>query len=125
MGAGLACIKTQAGKRKTSEEILTAESAYLIWKLRCEQVIQNDNEPFNEREIENRWINMINEHIQLDRRMTSWKYGRQSISPKLVKATWKGLLEREHSLPDDWVTNSGVLVGIESDLCRRTGPRGR
>ncbi|KAF5352050.1 hypothetical protein D9758_009406 [Tetrapyrgos nigripes] len=129
VGAGLAVFKTPGGARKSGEErlwrILIAESAYLIWRLRCERVIRKDNAPFTTREIENRWSNMINERLQLDRRMTSRKYGKKGISPNLVRATWQGLLDREHTLPDDWVTNSGVLVGIESDLRRQTGPRGR
>ncbi|KAF5343921.1 hypothetical protein D9758_012103 [Tetrapyrgos nigripes] len=129
VGAGLAVFKTPGGTRKMGEErlwrILVAESAYLIWKMRCERVIRKDNTPFTSREIENRWIHMVNERIQLDRRMTSRKYGSKGVSPNLVRATWQGLLMREHTLPDDWVTNTGVLVGIESDLRRRTGPRGR
>ncbi|KAF5318885.1 hypothetical protein D9758_019007 [Tetrapyrgos nigripes] len=129
VGARLAVLKTPGGARKTGEErlwrILIAESAYLIWKMRCERVIQKDNVPFTTREIENRWLHMIDERIQLDRCMTNQKYGNKGISPNLVRATWQGLLKREHTLPDDWVTNTGVLVGIESDLRRRTGPRGR
>ncbi|THU82291.1 hypothetical protein K435DRAFT_620544, partial [Dendrothele bispora CBS 962.96] len=111
-------LKTRSGKRNTGAErlwrILTAESAYLIWKLRCERVIQNENTAFSEQEIEKRWAYMINERLQLDRRMTNWKYGKKGVKPKVVKATWKGLLQVEDLLPDDWVTNTGVLVGIES-----------
>ncbi|KAK7461033.1 hypothetical protein VKT23_008961 [Stygiomarasmius scandens] len=129
MGAGLVQLTTRTGKRKSGEErlwrILISESAYLIWKLRCERVIQNENTPFSQTEVKNRWTYMINERLQLDRRMTSWKYGKKSLSPGLVEATWKGLLKAEGLLPHDWVTNTGVLVGIESDLRRRTGPRGR
>jgi hypothetical protein len=35
------------------------------------------------------------------------------------------VLAREGELPDNWVSNTGVLVGIESDLRRRTGTRER
>ncbi|THU81224.1 hypothetical protein K435DRAFT_574333, partial [Dendrothele bispora CBS 962.96] len=119
IGAGLANISSQTGKRRSGDErfykILIAESAYLAWKLRCERVIQNNNTPFTEQEVENRWNYMMNERLQLDRRMTSLKFGKRRVNPKLVKATWKGLLKAENSLPDDWVTNTGVLVGIESD----------
>ncbi|THU75881.1 hypothetical protein K435DRAFT_706187, partial [Dendrothele bispora CBS 962.96] len=131
IGAGLANISSQTGKRKSGDErlykILIAESSYLAWKLCCERVIQNNNTPFTEQEVENRWNYMMNEHLQLDRRMTSLNFGKKWVSPKLVKATsiWKGLLKAEDFLPDDWVTNTGVLVGIESDLRRQTGPRGR
>jgi hypothetical protein len=129
IGAGLAVIKTTNDKRKTGDErlwkILIAESAYLIWKMRCERVIQKDNSPFSEKEIENRWSFVINERLQLDRRMASGKYGKKGVSPKIVRATWQGLLYQEHKLPDDWVTNTGVLVGIESDRRQQTGARGR
>ncbi|THU87701.1 hypothetical protein K435DRAFT_681243, partial [Dendrothele bispora CBS 962.96] len=78
-----------------------------------------------EQEVKNRWNYMMNEHLQLDRHMTSLSFGKKWVSPKLVKATWKGILKAEDFLPDDWVTNTGVLVSIESDLRRQTGPRGR
>ncbi|KAF5333880.1 hypothetical protein D9758_017402 [Tetrapyrgos nigripes] len=70
VGAGLAVLKTPKGARKSGEErlwrILIAESAYLIWRMRCERVIRKDNEPFMRREVESRWSFMINEHFQLD-----------------------------------------------------------
>ena len=41
------------------------------------------------------------------------------MDEKLVKKTWKGCLENEDELPEDWHRLKGVLVGI----LRR--PRGR
>ncbi|KAF5344335.1 hypothetical protein D9758_013247 [Tetrapyrgos nigripes] len=122
-------INSQTGRRISGEtrlwRILITESAYLIWVLRCERVIANDNKPFTEEEIENRWWKMINERFKLDARMTSKKYEGKAISRKLVEDTWKGLLHDEEHLPEDWINLAVVLVGIEQDLLRRTGSHER
>jgi lysine/ornithine N-monooxygenase len=101
------------------------ESAYLIWILRCERVIAKDNSPFSEEEIESRWWKMMNERLHLDMRMTNKKFEKKAISKRLVKNTWKRLIQNENELPEDWVNLAGVLVGIEQDRRRRTGNRER
>ncbi|KAK7455150.1 hypothetical protein VKT23_011021 [Stygiomarasmius scandens] len=131
LGCGLAMIKSPEKKenRLAGEtrmwRILLGESAYLIWKLRCERVIANDNQPFSEREVKNRWIAMLNERLELDCRMSNKKYETKAIPKRLVQKTWRGLLFDEQNLPDDWTSTTGVLVGIESDRRRRTGTRER
>ncbi|KAF9073030.1 hypothetical protein BDP27DRAFT_1216478, partial [Rhodocollybia butyracea] len=130
LGCGLAVVtKANNETRLTGDtrlwRILIAESAYLIWKLRCEWVIGNENAQFSNAEIQNRWEAMINERLQLDCRMTHKKYERRGVSKRLVNQTWRHLLKDEDNLPDDWAGLAGVLVGIETDQRCRTGRRGR
>ena len=57
------------------------ESVYLIWKLvRCERVIQKDNSPFSEREVEARW------EVASRQTHDKPKVGRKGVSKQLVKA---------------------------------------
>jgi hypothetical protein len=61
----------------------------------------------------NRWTELINSRLDLDRKLTNSRYGKKTVSKKLVKATWKGILQNEKALPENWITDNGVLVGIE------------
>jgi ribonuclease HI len=96
--------------------ILVSESAFLIWKLRCERRItksDDDAEFHSITEIHNRWVKIINVRLQLDCILTSKKlFKRKALSQSLVHDTWSGALLNENSLPDNWLT-SRVLVGIE------------
>ncbi|KAF6742333.1 hypothetical protein DFP72DRAFT_860599 [Ephemerocybe angulata] len=86
LGTILGCaIKRQTKKeeRQPGKErayaILMSEAAFLIWKIRCEWRIefeQDEERAHTETKIENR-------------------YGTKATDPKLVEATWSGLLE-EH-----------------------------
>ena len=105
--------KSNAGNSQLYR-ILMIESAHLIWKLRCERVIRNNNEQHSPIEIKRRWINSINTRINLDQKMTNPKYEKKAIPGWLVQATWKGVLKDEKDIPDDWIKNAGVLVGIDS-----------
>ncbi|THU89607.1 hypothetical protein K435DRAFT_591789, partial [Dendrothele bispora CBS 962.96] len=87
----------------------------LLWIIRCERVIANDNTPFSEEEVENRWWKMMNDRLRLDARMTSKKFDGKAIPKRLVERTWKNLLYDETNLPEDWTNLAGVLVGIEQD----------
>ncbi|KAF7325075.1 hypothetical protein MKEN_00550200 [Mycena kentingensis (nom. inval.)] len=93
--------------------ILLSESAFLAWKLRCERVIQSKGEASNA-EIRNRWLKAINSRLEMDCALTNTtKYGKKALRKGLIKATWKGTLENEISLPDDWMSReTGVLVGV-------------
>ncbi|KAI0743383.1 hypothetical protein C8Q80DRAFT_1337860 [Daedaleopsis nitida] len=75
VGAGCANFKTDDGRRDSPSEalwaILASESAYLIWKLRCERVIQNDGRNFTTREVTNRWYSTIDLRYDLDTRSCS------------------------------------------------------
>ena len=91
-------------------QILISEAAHLIWVLRCERVIQNTEHRHTEREIEARWLRMINIRLTEDKLKAS-KIKRDQQTLKTTKHTWEPVLKRNHHLPDDWVHNREVLVG--------------
>ncbi|KAK0442639.1 hypothetical protein EV421DRAFT_1808158 [Armillaria borealis] len=96
--------------------ILITESAYLIWCLRCERKISRNDEPerwHTQQEIRNRWIKQINTRLILDCAMANAKrYGKKALEEDTVLQTWHNTLQNEDSLPDNWVREPGVLVGI-------------
>ncbi len=93
--------------------LIMSESAHLIWKVRCERVIQKEGEEMSSSQIKSRWIDAMNARLELDRMMTNSKYEKKSIPINLVQSTWKNTLRDEEILPKNWVTDSGVLVGID------------
>jgi hypothetical protein len=95
--------------------ILVSESTFLIWKLRCTRIIElGENEMLwpSKQEIHNRWIHVINRRLALDQAMTNTRYGKKALDKSLVLRTWSGVLKDEASLPEDWIRQPGVLVGI-------------
>jgi hypothetical protein len=94
--------------------IVISESAHLIWKLRCERVIQNEGHLPSTREVKPRWIDAINARINLDRKMTNPRYGK-TIKEDLVIQTWSGIIKNEGELPENWAIKAGGLVGIDLD----------
>ncbi|KAF5373439.1 hypothetical protein D9615_009490 [Tricholomella constricta] len=116
LGAMLAEHKDGNGKLITGctrlFRIIMIESAYLIWKLRCERTIQNENNPHSKAEVIARWRKSINDRLDLDRRMTDKKLKSKALDKSLVQETWKGVLQNEQRLPENWVDKPGVLVGI-------------
>lgn len=95
--------------------ILVTESMYLIWKLRCERVIEHDNDPahwHSPTEITNKWLHAINRRLAVDVSLTDKRLpNHHRLSPALMLATWSGTLAQEHLLPDNWIHTPGVLVG--------------
>ncbi|KAJ7739346.1 hypothetical protein B0H16DRAFT_1219399, partial [Mycena metata] len=65
-------------------------------------------------EVHNRWVKTINGRLEIDINLTNrLKYGKQhAITPSLVLDTWRGTLHRKGELPEDWLREPGVLVGI-------------
>ncbi|KIO07040.1 hypothetical protein M404DRAFT_137520 [Pisolithus tinctorius Marx 270] len=128
LGAGLADFRRD-GRRQIGETrlftILILESAHLIWKLRCDWVINKgttESIPTHD-EIHNKWVNAINLRLKFDRLQTDIKrYGNKAIKQDTVLKTWRGTLLNETNLPDNWIWKSGVLVGITP---RRPPGRGR
>ncbi|TFK63672.1 RnaseH-domain-containing protein [Pluteus cervinus] len=120
LGSGLTNLRNDEGKRLTGHErlyrIVMTESMHLIWKLRCEWRISEDSNRQRQHtvtEIENRWMWTINSRLRTDITLTNRKvYGNKSMSPKQVKATWRGVLEKEGDLAEGWASSTGVLVGI-------------
>ncbi|KAH9476331.1 hypothetical protein JR316_0011906 [Psilocybe cubensis] len=94
--------------------ILMTESAYLIWKIRCDAVIKHEGQQqATGIEIHNKWLKTINSRLELDSILTRPKYGKKALKKKVVLNTWRGTLRDEGNLPRDWTGRYGVLVGIE------------
>ncbi|PPR07433.1 hypothetical protein CVT24_007228 [Panaeolus cyanescens] len=117
-----------ASKHKNTQEekgkqrlwtIVISESAYLIWKIRCEWRIGKAKDPtkaHTKKEITNRWIATINNRLKRDCLYTNRRRLKKlALDTKVVLHTWKGTLTDEASLPEDWV-GAGVLVGIEEKI---------
>ncbi|KAJ7628043.1 hypothetical protein DFH06DRAFT_1006518 [Mycena polygramma] len=132
LGCGLAEFKNTKGSVDSGAarlfRIIVSESAYLIWKLRNERVIQKQNEPITPTEIHNRWVQCINDRLEQDCRMTNPKYKKKAILYSKVIRTWTGTLKDESYLQPDWPKQHGVLVGIgplQKDGRSDRGRRGR
>ncbi|KAI1791996.1 hypothetical protein LXA43DRAFT_888323, partial [Ganoderma leucocontextum] len=119
-GAPSAVLKSPKGQRMREAEdlwtILATESLHLIWKLRCERVIQNDGEPFTRTEIRNRWYATIEGRLDMERMVVAALPRTKKSRGKKIEQfeeTWLPIIENTHKLPYDWATNCGVLVGIK------------
>ncbi|KAK0463726.1 ribonuclease H-like protein [Desarmillaria tabescens] len=131
LACGLSCFSNDKGKivaeRSRLYEIIVSESAHLIWKFRCERRIQRgDDSPgdwHSPREIRNRWVQALNNRLAQDCMATDVaRFGNKALRRDLVLRTWNGVLLQNDALPNDWVGNTEVLVGIEPV---RKRPRGR
>lgn len=115
VGAASVAIRGEDEERMPQVEnlwkILATESAYLVWKLRCERVIQNDGEEFTEREVCNRWYAALNRRLALDRSSTSASLGKQALKWDEVEGIWEPILDRTVS-PPTHRGDSEVLAGI-------------
>ena len=98
--------------------IIISESAYLIWTLRCERVIQDKiHTPEN---ISKRWHNSLLKRLQLDRAIASTSR-RDGKFAATVKSTWQDIIsEYNNNLQQNWVTALEVLVGITLPRPRST-----
>ena len=118
----MADFKTEEGEPQQGKNrlyrIIMSESAFLIWKLRCERRISNEDDPeklHSETEIHNRWVAAINSRLNLDKLMTNHKkYGKKALKERAVVQTWTKTLYDEKNLLDNWLQQSGVLVGIRA-----------
>ena len=113
-GQVMACAAIKRRDAGTTRffRILVSESAHLIWRLRCERVIQQ-KPPASLREIQNRWLRSINNRLGIDCALVNEKkYGKKAVKKSLVLKTWSKVLQNENILPTDWTREVGVLVGI-------------
>ncbi|KAJ7694935.1 hypothetical protein B0H14DRAFT_2310776, partial [Mycena olivaceomarginata] len=91
--------------------IIVSESAYLIWKVRKEQVVGGCKH--TETEIRNRWVSCMNMQLKMDQLLTDrLRYGNRALDIRKVLHTWDGLLMDNENLPHNWIWQSGVLVGF-------------
>jgi hypothetical protein len=118
LGCCIARQKAQRSKGGTDRlfRIVATESAHLIWKLRCERRITQGDDPDKQHSIEeihNRWLSTMNQRLTMDRLLANRnRYGKKALKPALVIATWDGVLYDQESLPENWIQQSGVLVGM-------------
>ncbi|OSD08367.1 hypothetical protein PYCCODRAFT_1441281 [Trametes coccinea BRFM310] len=116
IGAPCLAFEDDKGERLLSIErlwtILATEATHLIWKLRCERVIQNEGREFSADEITNRWYASINRRLTVDRLAAAKFLGKRALKLDVVEATWYPILDRSNGLPLNWVGEGGVLVGI-------------
>ncbi|KAJ7352012.1 hypothetical protein DFH08DRAFT_693556, partial [Mycena albidolilacea] len=113
ISAGLATFKNDEGKAKPGEarlyRILMAESAHLIWKIRCDRVMQKNGAHPTEIEVHNKWVLAMNNRLKLDCQMTDdRKYEKKAVPVKTVLRTWTGVLQDENKLPTNWTGEAGV-----------------
>ncbi|KAJ3870405.1 hypothetical protein F5051DRAFT_341891, partial [Lentinula edodes] len=90
--------------------ILISESAYLIWKLRCERVI-GGKAPLTEKEIIRRWRKTLENRIQLDQILSTRKFNGKPLSKKTVENTWKEVVTDQDIFSQTCMVGAGVLVG--------------
>ncbi|KAK0431226.1 hypothetical protein EV421DRAFT_1720723, partial [Armillaria borealis] len=131
LGSLLVVTKDNKGKRHTSVtrlyRIIISEAAHLIWKICCQRrIARGDDVPekwHKEDEICNVWFKIINQRLTLD-----WlaanprKYSIKATKKTIVLKMWSGVLENEILLPEDWIHQRRVLVGMAPAQKR---PRGR
>ncbi|TEB21314.1 hypothetical protein FA13DRAFT_1643096 [Coprinellus micaceus] len=122
---GIPCVKNgETGKIRTGASrlrtILIAQSAHLIWKLRCEWRMGHRGDPakvHTKRKIHNRWVDMINRTIRFDIMAAKSKNPiRGAPRPATALHTWINTLQDDSILEDiiagkRWRVD-GVLVGI-------------
>ncbi|KAJ7649222.1 hypothetical protein B0H17DRAFT_1163744 [Mycena rosella] len=109
LGCGLAEFRDDRGKIKPGTQrlyrILMSESAYQIWRLRNERVIERDGEPASDDEIMNKWKFAMDKLLANRPR----KGKRPALAPLLVLETWSGTLDNERCLPTNWLREPRVL----------------
>ncbi|KAJ3735476.1 hypothetical protein DFJ43DRAFT_1214396 [Lentinula guzmanii] len=118
LGCGLIRITNDKGKHLPGDSrlyrILISESAHLIWKIRCEKAIQGRE--ISDTEVKHRWKKTIESRLELDCLRVKMKHTGKHIDNKLVKSTWNEVLNGRDNLPENWMEESGVLVGIRSGM---------
>ncbi|KAJ7772612.1 hypothetical protein DFH07DRAFT_733969, partial [Mycena maculata] len=88
-----------------------SKSVFLIWSLCNARDIGNKGE-LSKREIRNHWLKIMNNCIALDYVLTdSDKYGHRGLKKTIIWKTWAKVLRDEDRLPEDWMRETGVLVG--------------
>ena len=94
--------------------LLVVEAAHLIWKLRCERVIQWEDSPEKQhtvREIKARMWDATNRRMQMDRAVVRSTLPGWKPRKGVVRETWAGVLDGSREPTCDWLSTAGVLVG--------------
>lgn len=118
IGAPCLAFEDTSGRRMQAVEarwtILAVETAYMIWKLRCERTIQQGGTRFTVNEVTHRWRANMEGRMQMDRRLAARGKRGSTLQQHEVESIWKPLLASPEELPRDWVRDVGVLVGIRT-----------
>ncbi|KZV81863.1 hypothetical protein EXIGLDRAFT_588143, partial [Exidia glandulosa HHB12029] len=97
LGSILSCTSTSFGgtakrTRATNRmyRILIAESAHLIWKLRCRRIFNSatPTQPPTHAEVQHKWKHAMEQRMQLDFYMSLKGPSTKSLPRKLVAKTW-------------------------------------
>ena len=120
LGSPLMRMKDESGKISLSlsrlYRIVVLEAAHLIWVLRCEQVIRNDDSPHTPTEIINRWNALMEKRAKMDAKLANVKLSKRAIPLPLVLNTWRGTdVVDIVSLCCQGTKYSRVLVGSRPD----------
>ncbi|OJT14670.1 Transposon TX1 uncharacterized 149 kDa protein [Trametes pubescens] len=119
---GAACARfgnEEEGRNVQMEDrwtILCSESVYLIWKLRCQRVIQNEGREFTTNEVVNAWYAALNKRLDLDRKSANPRFGKRALKQGSVEMIWAPVVDGLRTLPTDWVLRYEVLVGIKKGI---------
>ncbi|KZV88014.1 hypothetical protein EXIGLDRAFT_607892 [Exidia glandulosa HHB12029] len=120
IGCGLIVIRDERGKAIPGAarllKIIISEAAFLIWKIRCERVIGNGNDPekaLSEVEISNRFRAAIQKRLKIDTMLTSKrKFKQRAIPTKILRATWEDVLFPNGGAPERWWSRPELLVSM-------------
>ncbi|KAJ3729800.1 hypothetical protein C8R42DRAFT_570274 [Lentinula raphanica] len=94
--------------------ILVSESSQLIWKVRCERVIQGRE--ISDVEVQKRWKTTIESRLELDCLLMNGKFLKGQLDKRVVERTWQEVLTEQDNLPEDWMGEAGVLVGLPTGI---------
>ncbi|KAJ6554635.1 hypothetical protein B0H19DRAFT_1210904 [Mycena capillaripes] len=101
MGCSLTNFKDSKGKNLPQAnrlfKIIASESAFLIWKIRCERVTSGKFQSIEQ--IHNRWVATLNKRLKIDQLLTDRsRYGSRALDIKTMLKTWD----------ENWIWQSGV-----------------
>ncbi|KAJ7589628.1 hypothetical protein C8J56DRAFT_784937, partial [Mycena floridula] len=95
--------------------ILVPASAHLIWKIRCEILLDENKRNPNPSQVHNRWISAVNKRLEADCFLTSrFHYRSRALPHQVVFNTWSRALMNETSLPDNWIWSSQGFSGYQT-----------
>ncbi|KAI9060720.1 ribonuclease H-like protein [Trametes sanguinea] len=118
MAAPALSVSRDRGRTRFTRMVLS-ETCHLVWKIRCERVIGRDGSPdlyHSNAELRQRLLAAVDRRLQIDRQLARSSVRAVRLERALVLDTWRGVLEDERSLPDDWICAEGVLVGRPPNL---------
>ncbi|XP_006457626.1 hypothetical protein AGABI2DRAFT_80128 [Agaricus bisporus var. bisporus H97] len=118
---GISSTHTREARTRLTEgrarlfQVLISEAAHTIWKLRCDRVIDHENERLywpSITEVTNTLQHRLNHRLRMDcLQADTGKFNIKALREDLVRKTWEGLLEDEPPRGTNWTSTNRVLVG--------------